>query len=113
MPHARSTRETIKRLLPVRTGVLVLAVLFAGAGRVSAQTTTQVWTNLTFDWLRGTKLTYELDLEPKVLVSAPPGEPGWRNLDVTPSVEYSLRPQMDLIGELTLGRTKQTDDAST
>jgi hypothetical protein len=79
---------------------------------VSAQTTTQLWGNLTFDWVKSDRLAYELDFEPKVLISAPEGEPAWRNLDVTPNVEYSARPWLDLIAEATVGRTVQTDDVT-
>jgi hypothetical protein len=40
---------------------------------------------------------YEIDFEPKALVSAPPEEPGWSNLDITPSVEYPVSNTLDLI----------------
>jgi hypothetical protein len=40
---------------------------------------------------KGERLVYELDFEPKALLAAPEGEPDWRNLDVKPNVEYSLR----------------------
>jgi Protein of unknown function (DUF2490) len=76
----------------------------------SAQTTTQLWANLTLDWAKSTRLVYELDLEPKVLIAGPEGQPDWRNLDLTPNVEYSVKPWLDLVGEVTLGRTHQTDD---
>jgi hypothetical protein len=78
----------------------------------AAQTSTTLWTNLTFDWVRE-KITYEIDFEPKILLSAPEGEPGWRNLDITPSIEYAARRRFDLTGELVVGHTKQTDDLGT
>jgi hypothetical protein len=53
-----------------------------------------------------------VDFEPKVLVSAPPGDPGWRNLDITPSIEYD-RKRIDFTGELVVGHTKQTDNLGT
>lgn len=81
--------------------------------RAEAQTTTQLWINATFDWVKTDRLTYSLDLEPKVLLSAPPDQPGWRNLDVTPSIEYSATRWMDVVGDLITGRTHQTDDVST
>jgi hypothetical protein len=37
------------------------------------------------NWLKSSRLTYELELEPKVLVAAPEGEPGWATFDVTPN----------------------------
>jgi hypothetical protein len=91
-------------------GMTLIVVLLICAPVASAQTTTQLWGNLTFDWVRSDRLVYELDFEPKALLSAPEGEPDWRNLDVTPNVEYSLRPWLDLVGDTTIGRTLQTDD---
>jgi hypothetical protein len=67
---------------------------------------------MTFDWVKSESLTYELDLEPKVLVAAPSGEPGWWSLDVTPNVEYAARHWLDLIGEIGTGFTRQTDDVN-
>ena len=57
-------------------------------------------------------MTYGLDFEPKVLVSAPPGDPGWWALDVTPSVDYAASRWFDLIGELGTAYTAQTDDVN-
>ena len=37
----------------------------------------------------------------------------WRNLDITPSVEHPVTNMFDVVGEMTLGRTKQTDDLDT
>jgi Protein of unknown function (DUF2490) len=91
-------------------GTLVAALMLIFAPVASAQTTTQLWANLTLDWVKSDRLVYELDLEPKALISAPDGQPDWRNFDVTPNVEYSARPWLDLVGDLTLGRTTQTDD---
>ncbi len=56
------------------------------------------------------RFTYGLDVEPKVLVSAPPGDPGWATLNLTSSIEYSQGRWLDVIGELLVGRTRQTDD---
>jgi hypothetical protein len=78
----------------------------------AAQTSTTLWTNFTLDRVRE-KITYEIDFEPKILLSAPEGEPGWRNLDITPSIEYAARKRFDLTGELVVGHTKQTDDLGT
>lgn len=80
---------------------------------VRAQATLQLWGNLTLDWVKNDRLVYELDVEPKVLLAAPEGEPGWRNLDLTPNVEYSPKRWLDLVAEATVGLTKQTDDVDT
>jgi len=62
--------------------------------------------------MKSDRLVYELDFEPKVLVGRSEGEPAWRNLDVTPNVEYSPNGWLDLVGEATIGYTKQTDDVN-
>jgi hypothetical protein len=76
---------------------------------VQAQPTRQVWSNLTLDWVESERLTYELDFEPKILVSAPEGEPDWWSLDVTPNVEYAATRWLDLVAEAAIGHTNQTD----
>jgi len=87
-----------------------VAVLLMSSSVAMAQTTTQLWGNITVNWVTSERLVYELDFEPKGLLDAPEGEPDWRNLDVTPNVEYSLRKWLDLVADTTIGRTKQTDD---
>jgi hypothetical protein len=72
--------------------------------------TTQVWGNYTLGWTSSDKSYIELDVEPKVLVS---GDPKWRNADVTGVVEYYPSGWIDLVGELTAGRTVQDDDLRT
>ena len=93
---------------------LILTVLVAGlaSADASAQTNLQLWSNITLDWMRTQRLTYEIDVEPKVLVAAPADEPSWYNVDVTPSVEYAVNRWLDVGGELATGRTKQTDDVN-
>ena len=62
---------------------------------------------------RALDVTYALDLEGKALISAPPGQPGWGNLDVTPGVEFVAKKWIDVLAEGVLGRTVQTDDLRT
>jgi Protein of unknown function (DUF2490) len=88
----------------------LLGLLFASPAY--AQTNVQLWGNAIFNWVKTDRLVYELDIEPKVLLAAPEGEPDWRNLDVTPNVEYALKGWLDLIGEAVVGYTKQTDDVN-
>jgi hypothetical protein len=95
----------------VKTALLFLILLAPTVAH--AQTNTQLWGNVTLNWLKGQSTTLELDFEPKVLVSAPPGDPGWRSLDVTPSIERTVRDWIDIIGELASGYTKQTDHDNT
>ena len=103
-------------MLVVARRPLVIIVGFGTlltAANGSAQTNGQVWANITFDWVKRSGVMYEVDFEPKALVFAPPEEPGWGNLDITPSIEYPVSTTIDLIGEVTLGRTKQSDDLDT
>jgi hypothetical protein len=92
---------------------LITATVLSISASAAAQTSGQLWVNVTLDWIKASGVTYEIDLEPKVQVSAPPGEPGWGNIDVTPSIEYALAKFVDVLGELTVGRTRQTDDLKT
>ena len=92
---------------------LACGLLVAHAQATRAQANLQLWGNVTIDWTKSPRLTYELDFEPKALLKAPEGDPTWRNLDVTPNVEYGLKDWLDLIGEATVGYTKQTDDDNT
>jgi len=93
--------------------VLALSgLLLAGPSAAHAQTNLQLWGNFTLNWPRSERLAYELDFEPKVLVSAPDDQPSWMNLDVTPNVEYSAKGWLDWVGEAVTGYTKQTDDVN-
>lgn len=103
----RDAMAATSRLSP---GMMAIVVLLLSAPAASAQTTTQLWGNLTFNWITSDRLSYELDFEPKALLNAPEGDPDWRNLDVTPNVEYSLKPWLDIVADTTIGRTMQTDD---
>ena len=96
----------LRRIVSSLTLTLALAV------PAEAQTDLQLWTNLTLDWARSHRLMYELDVEPKVLLSAPEGDPGWASLDLTPNVEYAWKGWLDLVGETMVGYTKQTDDVN-
>lgn len=92
----------------ITIGVLLAAMLSPQVAM--AQTDTQLWANVTLTWIKSRDLTLGVDTEPKVLLSAPPGEPGWAALDVTPSIEYTRNRWFDVLGELKLGRTRQSDD---
>jgi len=87
-----------------------LFAVIVPARTAHAQPDTQVWAEITFSWAKSHAITYGLDVEPKVLVSAPPGDPGWSTLDLTPSIEYKRGQWFDALGELLIGRTRQTDD---
>ena len=109
--HLEPSRQAARRVLSGALRALPLVLLIVGALPAAAgDLETQAWANFTMGWNRSEKVYLELDLEPKVLVS---GEPGWRNLDVTPAVEYYPSSGIDLTGEATVGTTMQTDDLRT
>jgi Protein of unknown function (DUF2490) len=100
---------TMFRWLPPAVCGLLLTTAVPAA---FAQTNLQLWGNVTLDWVTSDRLVYELDFEPKGLLEAPEGEADWRNLDLTPNVEYSPNGWLDLIAEAVVGYTKQTDDVN-
>ena len=105
-----------KTLVSVRSvvcSVVGLMLVLVSAPVARAQATAQLWGNITLDWVKSDRLVYELDFEPKVLLDAPEGDPDWRNLDVTPNVEYSPKAWLDLVADTTIGSTNQTDDVDT
>jgi hypothetical protein len=88
--------------------VALLTLIFPSAA--AAQPDFQLWSNVALKWAKSHRLSYQIEIEPKVLVVADEGEPGWATLDVIPNVEYAVRPWVDLIGEVPTGFTAQTDD---
>jgi hypothetical protein len=96
-------------MLHYRAGAMAVLVLLTPSTSL-AQTGAQLWANITFDWVKSHQVTIGLNTEPKVLISPPAGDPGWATLDVTPSFEYSRGRWFDMVTEMLMGRTKQTDD---
>jgi hypothetical protein len=90
-----------------------VVLLTAETAIAQRDTTTQLWANVTLDWHTSPRVTYSLDFEPKVLVAAPPDQPAWASLDLTPSAEFAVTKWADLLGESVLARTVQTDDLKT
>jgi hypothetical protein len=99
------------RLCLRRAGAACALALFAavaaGQEEAPAETSGQLWANAILAYPRNARLYFELDLEPKSQVSG--GEP-WRNLDATPLVEFYPHDLIDLTGEVTVGRTRQSAD---
>ena len=96
-----------------RRHLMALAVVLGALGvprESRAQADLQAWGNLTVDWIKSHRVTIGVKVEPKVLVSDPDDEPGWATVDVTPSVEYARGEWFDMVGEMLVGRTNQTDD---
>jgi hypothetical protein len=89
------------------TGALALFAVLATAQECApADVSNQLWGNVVLGHPKSPRLYYELDLEPKFQVSG--GEP-WRNVDATPLVELYPHSLVDLTGEVTVGRTRQTE----
>lgn len=103
-------RGTCRLRLRRLWGLCVCALALAMPA--ASQTNLQFWGNLSLDWVKSSRLAYELDIEPKVLLIAPEGDPGWHNLDLTPNVEYAWRSWLDLVAEAAVGYTRQTDDVN-
>lgn len=87
----------------------------AAAGESSSEgtttgPTTQLWANLTLGKMTSRSWYVELDVEPKVQLTS--GEE-WRNLDITPFVEFYPTQWLDLSAELGAGVTRQRDGLDT
>src|SRR5262245_60080516 len=96
--------------LVVRAAMILLVVALSGSTAAAEQPDMQIWGEIMLDWIKSHSITLKLDIEPKVLVSKPSDDPGWATLDVTPSIEYSRGNWFDIVGELLVARTRQTDD---
>jgi hypothetical protein len=78
----------------------------SGEGAVN----TQLWANIVLDYPKGDRSLFELDIEPKTQTSE--GDK-WRNVDLTPLVEYYPAKWLDVEGEATVGRTHQFEGVNT
>ncbi len=66
----------------------------------------QIWGNVILDFPRGERLLYEIDFEPKAQFS---GDDTWRGIDIDPTIEFSPNRWVELVGELNIARTKQSN----
>jgi hypothetical protein len=87
----------------------LLSVLLASIV-AEAQSNLQLWGDIVIDWQKRGLFEYVLDTEPKVLLAAPGGDPGWATIEVTPNVAYVATRWLDLTSELAAAYTAQTDD---
>lgn len=87
--------------------LLLCAAVAAAQEDAPDQISNQLWGNVILSHPKSARLYYELDLEPKVQISG--GEP-WRNVDATPLVEFYPNSVIDLTGEVTVGRTRQSSE---
>jgi len=86
--------------------------LLGCASTAAAQSTGEVWGNVTIDWLATHRLVYTLDVEPKVQVTAVTKEARFANVDVWPSVEFALSGWLDAHGEFLTGFTNEQDGST-
>jgi hypothetical protein len=91
--------------------ILMLGLL-ACASTANAQSTGEVWGNLTIDWLASERLVLTLDVEPKVQVTAVTGLSRFANLDVWPSVDFAVSGWLDAHGEFLTGFTNEQDGSN-
>ena len=91
---------------------MALAVVLGALGvprESRAQADLQAWGNLTFDWIKSHRVTIGVKVEPKVLVS-PGGRAGLGHPRRHAVVRVPRGEWFDMVGELMVGRTNQTDD---
>lgn len=70
----------------------------------------QLWGNAILSFPQNRHIYFEVDVEPKAQIS---GGERWRNIDVTPLLEYYPNSWIDLTAEVTSGYTVQTNDVRT
>jgi len=83
------------------------------ASTAAAQSTGQVWGNLTFNWLASERLTYAMDVEPKVQVTEITQGSRFANVDLSPSLEFAVNGWFDLDGEFVAGFSNEQDGSAT
>ena len=101
-----------RRLPPTLIWMYALAILLVPSG-ARAQPDTQLWGEFTLQWIKTHRITYAVDFEPKVLIWAPAGDPGWYAIDVTPKFDYTLNSWATVGSEFLVGWTKQDNDVNT
>jgi hypothetical protein len=99
------------RILKLRKFLLIIGIVyfhnFASAQETVSQ---QLWGNAVFGFPVNQNMYLELDAEPKWQISR--GE-RWRNIDITPLIEYYPNSWLDLTAEVTGGYTNQSNDVNT
>ncbi|HJZ77983.1 MAG TPA: DUF2490 domain-containing protein [Vicinamibacterales bacterium] len=100
-------------ITPSRRAVIVFVLGLGLTSTARAQSIGELWGNLTIDWLASERLTYTLDVEPKVQVTAMTDQSRFANLDVWPSVEFAVSGWLDAHGEFLTGFTNEQDDSNT
>jgi len=111
MPSVRCTGwRLVRHVIPRST--LIAWIVLCASSTARAQSTGEVWGNLTIDWLASERLVYTLDVEPKVQVTAVTKQSRFANVDVWPSVEFALAGWIDAHGEFLTGLTNEQDGSN-
>ena len=97
----------------VRCACALLLILVGPVGEAAAEAgssaevatgpATQLWANLTLGKMTSRRWYLELDIEPKIQLTS--GEE-WRNLDLTPLIEFYPSAWLDLEAEIAVGATQ-------
>ena len=93
-----------------RCGLLLW--MLTSASTAAAQSTGEVWGNLTIDWLATPRLVYSLDVEPKVQVTEATTQARFANLDVWPTLQFAVSGWLDAHGEFLTGFTNEQDGSN-
>ncbi len=93
-----------------RTLVLVPLLIGSIAQAQDQEDSAQFWGTAVFGFPKGDRLLAEIRTQAKTQYS---GAETWRDLEVTPVVEYYPNRWLDVVGEATFGWTRQTSDVST
>jgi Protein of unknown function (DUF2490) len=109
--NARNSRTAFSAVHPAhgRLWATSLCCILLHASLAHAQVAGQLWTNVIVAWYATDRVLYRVDIEPKAQPFVRPGETTWNSLDVTPRVEFTLAPWIDLIGELDAGHQTDSD----
>lgn len=91
-------------------GLSAAIAAFGTATPCRAQNSVQTWYDVEFNYQAGPRLLANLEVGPKVLVS---GAAGWNSVDVSPGLEYSPTPQLDLLAYVPLSQTVQVQGLNT
>ena len=90
-----------------------MLLILGCASTAAAQSTGEVWGNLTIDWLASERLVYTFDLEPKVQVTAVTTPSRFANVDIWSTLEFAMAGWLDAHGEFLTGFTNEQDGSTT
>jgi len=90
--------------------IYILFFVFIAIVNAQEEVSQQIWGNIILGYPQSRNLYFELDFEPKTQLS---GEQQWRNIDITPLIEYYPNSWIDITAETVIGNTKQSNNLNT